>query len=214
MTNSGGNEGHDGDAMVLTETAEGPLLAKLLWGIAAFLVAVGLMVAGSMLSADESGPVLSISLVTVLAGLVVGVAARKRWIRTFRWCPAELVLSIWPIPLGLPVEATYIRRLRRSVVPPDPVLLIGSLQCLESIVYSQDLGEQCHAIETVHDIPIEVISLATNDTSLAGALTISVPYGASPSFDLEHNVVEWQLSVRAVGESGVDVSSFDLWVQR
>ncbi len=149
--------------------------------------------------------------------LLVGAAAASafvvpRVLASSRWDNAKLKIERYPLQLGDSVGIRVEQRARGAKAPPDQqVAITFELKCTEKVTYTvgTDTRHKTHtAAELTWTAPGELVA----GTYIADTvLQVPVDRGA-PTFERDHNQVQWELTMKTADPLPTFGRSFDVVV--
>ncbi len=203
------------DGFVLRDVGDTPAAALATMGFAGIFMLIPLVVGiiilfGTRSQGSAFPAVIGFGMagVFLLVGAAIFTAAFGKLRITRQWEPGELISPIWPVPLGTPVDVRFRRLARRA--DPTGVDLTGRLVLRESVTFRQGTDTRT-VTEDVAVFPLDVTMQLSNAPGVAAAFTVTVPADAPPSFELEHNRLQWWVELEPVADG--DDSRFKLWVR-
>ncbi len=137
---------------------------------------------------------MTVVLIALLLGVVVGGFAIPRALVEWRWDSPEIHIASHPLALGEPTTVQYVRRRAHGTIAGGTGPVQFRLRCNESATYTVGTDTRTDT-STVYD------ETWTAEGSFAGQsflaeLEIAIPmHAGAPTFDSGNNEVSWELEV-------------------
>lgn len=154
-------------------------------GATLLVVAVGLIIVMGF----SGGYVLIPSVIAIAAAIALGYGVKEMQ----KWEAFELVIPVWPVPLGATLDAELIRRAKTSV-PDRDIAVRGLIICREKVTYQVGTDTRTERNDVCKQ-PFSTIA-TVNDGVFRAPIPLVVPLDrGGPTIDFEHNDITWRVDL-------------------